>query len=72
MTDAQSDEDIKKKLYIEDALILGSILMLFWLGVFERNETWAQWELVGIFLIMLVVFIRRIRRTYRSFKEKQQ
>lgn len=72
MTDAQSDKNVKKKLYIEDALILGSILMLFWLGVFERNESWAQWELVGLLLIMLVVFIRRIRRTYRSFKDKQQ
>lgn len=65
------NDDVKTKLYIEDGLILGSILMLFWLGVFERNEAWAQWELGGILLIMLIVFIRRIRRTYSAFKEKQ-
>lgn len=66
------DKDVKKSLYLEDFLILASVGLLLWLGVFQRHETWAQWELAGVLVIMLIVFIRRIRRTYRAFKEKEK
>lgn len=57
----------KTSIYIEDALIIVSIALLFWLGVLERNERWAQLLMGGVLLVMLTVFIRRIRRVHGAF-----
>lgn len=66
-----SENKTKRSLHLEDVIILISVGLLFWLGVLRRHETVAQVLLVGVLIVMLVVFLRRIRRTYRAFKEKQ-
>ena len=55
-------------LFVEDALILLSIGLLFVLAVFFRREQWGQRALVAVLLAMAVVFVRRIRRIHRAFK----
>lgn len=66
-----TSKETRGRLYVEDALILVSIGLLFWLGVVKRHQPVAQVLLGAVFIIMLVVFVRRIRRTYRAFKEKR-
>ena len=58
-------------IYIEDALILVSIVLLFALAIFFRFEAWGQAALVGVFAVMLVVFVRRLRRVHRAFKGRR-
>ena len=58
-------------IYIEDALILVAIGLLFVLTIFFRDERWGQLALAGVFVAMLVVFIRRFRRTHRAFKGRE-
>ena len=57
-----------RHIVIEDALILVSIALLFVLAVFFRRESWAQWALGGVLVTMVIVFLRRSRRTHRAFK----
>jgi len=56
--------------YIEDALILVSIGLLFWLVVFRRHETSAQIALGVILLVMVIVLVRRVRRLNRAFRDE--
>ena len=55
-------------LFIEDALIILSIGLLFVLTIFFRREQWGQIALVALLLVMAVVFVRRIKRIHRAFK----
>jgi len=55
-------------LFIEDALILLSIGLLFVLSIFFRREQWGQIALLAVLLVMVVVFVRRIRRTHRALR----
>ena len=55
-------------LFVEDALILLSIGLLFVLTVFFRREQWGQMALLAVLLVMVVVFVRRLRRTHRAFR----
>lgn len=57
----------KKTIYIEDALILLALIPLFVLTVFFRDALWAQACLVVLFLVMVVIFVRRLRRVHRAF-----
>ena len=72
---SEGDGERKQKratgIYVEDALILVAIAVLFWLGVFHRRESWAQAALVAVLIVMGVVFVRRIRRVHRAFRQKQ-
>lgn len=71
-SEQQDDEQqTRRNLYVEDALILVCIGLLFWLGVLRRHQPVAQILLGAVFIVMLVVFVRRIRRTYRAFKDKR-
>lgn len=66
-------EDERRKpvgFYIEDALILVSIGLLFVLTVWFRYETWGRFALLAVLLVMAVVFVRRLRRTHRALKGK--
>ncbi len=71
MHSAPSDQDgpssDRKSLYVEDVLIMLSLIPLFVLGVFYRDRTWAQAALGGVLVVMVVVFIIRLRRVHRSF-----
>jgi len=55
-------------LFIEDALVLLSIGLLFVLTIFFRRKQWGQMALMAVLLMMVVVFVRRLRRTHRAFK----
>ena len=55
-------------IYVEDALIVVAIALLFVLTVFFRNEPWGKWALTALLLVMLIVFVRRLRRAHRAFK----
>jgi len=57
---------------IEEILILASLGLLFVLGVFYRQEIWAQICLTGILVVMLLVFVIRSRRVQRAFKEREE
>ena len=67
------DEQSRKQgkhlwVYIEDALLLVTIVLLFVLTIFFRHELWAQYVLAALLVLMLIVFIRRLRRASRAFK----
>ena len=57
----------KKALYIEDLVIFLAIAVLFVLGVFFREELWAQVALVVVLVVMIVVGVSRLRRVHRAF-----
>lgn len=59
----------KTAMYVEDALIVISIGLLFWLAVLERHEGWAQIALVGVLIVMAVVLVRRFRRFNRGIRK---
>ncbi len=54
-------------IYVEDALILLGIAALFVFTVFFRTTRWGQLALMATGLVMVVVFIRRLRRVHRAF-----
>ena len=67
----ESDKDkrpISGGVFIEDALIVFSIGLLFVLTVFFRDEPWGQRALLAVLVVMVVVFVRRIKRTHGAFK----
>jgi len=53
--------------YVEDALVVLAIGALFVLTVFFRDRWWAQACLGGVFVIMAVVLVRRLRRVHKAF-----
>ncbi len=57
----------KLGLYVEDALILLAVAALFVLGVFFRNTQWGQVGLGVVLVVMVIVFVRRLRRVHRAF-----
>jgi L-asparagine transporter-like permease len=59
-------------IYIEDGLILVSIVLLFWITVFHRHERVGQILLIVLLVVMLVVFVWRIRRVHRAFRNGSQ
>ena len=59
-------------IYIEDGLILVSIVLLFWVTVFHRHERAGQILLILLLVVMFVVFVWRIRRVHRAFKDGSQ
>ena len=61
----------KMVIHVEDAVILISIGLLFWLGVLKRHEAWAQMALLGVLVVMAVVLVRRFRRVHRGFRRRE-
>ena len=62
----------KAGLYVEDAIILLALVPLFVLTVFFRNTLWGQAGLVVVLLVMVVVFVRRLRRVHRAFTQRDE
>lgn len=67
--DNETDRTIRRAMRIEDALILLALVPLFVLGVFYRDTAWGQVGLCSVFVVMLVVFIIRLRRANKAFRE---
>ena len=57
-------------IYVEDGLIIVSIVLLFVLTVFYRDRTWAQVALLAVMAVMVVVFVRRLTRAHRAFTRR--
>lgn len=57
--------------YLEDALIVVSIGLLFVLTIFFRREAWGQRALLAVFVVMLIVLVRRLLRAQRAFKNQE-
>lgn len=69
------DRDAKPSragVHAEDAVILLSVVALFILGVFFRYYRWGQVALVGVAIVMVVVFWRRLRRVHRAFTNRDE
>jgi len=58
----------KTQIYVEDGLILLAVAALFVLGVFYRTEPWGQAGLLVVLVVMVEVFVVRLRRAHRAFK----
>jgi len=58
----------KAVVHVEDALILVSVGLLFWLGVLHRREAWAQIAMVPVLGMMVVVFVHRLGRLRRVMR----
>jgi hypothetical protein len=43
---------------------------LFVLGVFFRGRWWGQAGLGVVLVVMVIVFVRRLRRVHRAFMER--
>ncbi len=71
--DESSERKGQKSLavYVEDALILVSVALLFVLAVFYRGRTWGQVALLVVLAVMVIIFVRRLRRTHRAFKGRE-
>ena len=54
-------------IYLEDFVILVSVVALFVLTVFFRYYWWGQACLVAVLIAMVVVFLRRMGRVHRGF-----
>ncbi len=69
----ESDQRKRSKavIYVEDALILLSIGLLFWLGVLNRRETWAQVAMIPVLGMLLIVLVRRVRRVHRVMRGRK-
>ena len=59
-------------IHVEDAFILISIGLLFWLGVLEKHERWAKIGLLGVLVVMAVVLMRRFRRFDRAVRKPRE
>ena len=57
----------RRVILVEDVLIVASVAALFVLAVFCRTTLWGQVGLGVVFVVMLVVFVRRLRRVHRGF-----
>ena len=70
----QEQERIRKKaaLYIEDALIVWSVIALFVLSVFFRHRLWGQVCLGAVFVVMAAVLWFRFRRVHRAFTGRDE
>ncbi len=60
----------KLGLYVEDAFILLAVAALFVLSVFFRHTQWGQIGLGVVLVVMVIVFVRRLRRVHRAFTER--
>ena len=58
-------------MYVEDGLIIVSIVLLFVLTVFYRHLAWAQVSLLAVLAVMTIVFVRRLTRAHRAFTRRQ-
>ena len=65
------DAPSRRRIAVEDMLILLSIGALFVLGVFFRTRMWAQVALGGVLVVMLALFVVRFRRLHRAFKAQR-
>jgi len=65
------DAPSRRRIILEDALILIAIGALFVLGVFYRTRMWAQIALGVVLVAMLVVFVARLRRVYKTFRAQR-
>ena len=73
MSGEESGKDNRARafgVYIEDVLILVSIGLLFWLGVFERHKASGQVALGVVLVVMVIILVRRVRRLHRAFREE--
>lgn len=68
MAPGEESSGSRKSLYTEDLVIFLAIVALFVLGVFFRDELWAQAALVVVLAVMIVVGVSRLRRTHRAFR----
>jgi membrane protein YdbS with pleckstrin-like domain len=62
----------KVGLYVEDAVILLAIVPLFVLTVFFRDTLWGQVGLGVVLVVMVIVFVRRLRRVHRAFTGRDE
>ena len=69
MPEDSTSDGRKRSVYIEDGLIIVSIALLFWLGVLERDQRWAQLLMGGVLVVMLTVLVRRLRRVHGAFTQ---
>ena len=58
--------------YVEDLVILVTLVPLFILGVFFRFTWWGQTGLVVLLVVMAAVFVRRFRRVHRAFTGRDE
>ena len=65
--DEEEQPASRTALYVEDVLILLSVVALFVLGVFFRRDLWGQVALVVVLVLMGVVCLFRMRRVRRAF-----
>ena len=71
--DQERERAVKKAaLYIEDALIVLSVIALFVLGVFFRERLWGQVCLGAVFAVMAAVLWFRFRRVHRAFTGRDE
>ena len=66
------EERERTRLYVEDLLIFLGVAALFTLTVFFRRTLWGQVGLCLLFVVMLYVFARRLRRVHRAFTRKDE
>ena len=65
------DAPSRRRIILEDMLILVAIGALFVLGVFFRTRMWAQITLGVVLAVMLILFVVRVRRMYRAFRAQR-
>ena len=70
-SDSDNGGGRKTAIYVEDAVILASIALLFVLTIFYRREMWAQILLGVVLVAMAVVLVRRVKRFNKAFRDEQ-
>ncbi|MHC4788390.1 MAG: hypothetical protein ACYS8K_04190 [Planctomycetota bacterium] len=66
-TGPEGGDSTKAALFLEDVLIVLSLVALFVLAVFFRREWWGQVGLGCVLVVMVVVLFFRFRRVHRKF-----
>ena len=54
--------------FLSLSMLMVSRWVVFVLTIFFRREPWGQLALLAVLLVMVVVFVRRLKRTHRAFK----
>jgi len=56
--------------YVETALNAAAVWLLFTLTVYYRQTWWGQAALLAVLLMAAVIFVRRLSRTHKAFKDR--
>lgn len=76
MSDANSPSEegngSRTGVYVEDLVILLSLVPLFILGVFFRLTWWGQAGLAVLLVAMVALFVRRFRRVHKAFTGRDE